>query len=120
MDFDSAIAAHGEWKHKLAKYLQKPDRSLDPGKVGRDDACPLGQWIHGEAGKRFATLPELTVLRAEHARFHREAASIVKRADAGENVSGLVALGGTSPFALASSSVVQAILQMKKSVPAAR
>ncbi len=43
MDFDQAIAAHGEWKRKLSDYLSKPDGSLKPAAVSTDNNCPLGQ-----------------------------------------------------------------------------
>lgn len=116
MNFDEAIRAHGEWKFKLADYVRKPDRSLDAGKVGRDDACALGQWIHGEAAVRFVKSAELAKLRTEHARFHEVAAAIVKRADAGEKLAADVAIGAASPFADASLRVVSAITAMKKAL----
>ena len=42
----------------LAAFIRNPDRSIDPAVVGRDDRCPLGQWLHGDAKKRLAVLPE--------------------------------------------------------------
>jgi hypothetical protein len=119
MDFDHAIAAHAAWKSKLANYLKNPDHSIQPDDVALDDQCELGKWIAGE-GKQFAKLPEYAGVKSDHARFHRVAANIVMRANAGQKVSEEVVLGAKSEFASASSSVVRAImaLKLKVEVPA--
>ena len=115
MDFDYAIAAHSSWKNRLATYLKKPDHSLKPAEVGMDDHCDLGKWIAGE-GKQFAKLPEYATMKSEHARFHKAAAAVVQRADAGQNVSEEVALGAKSDFVAASAAVVRAIMALKSKV----
>jgi len=117
MDFDHAIAAHSSWKSKLDGYLKNPDHSLKPAEVGLDDHCDLGKWIVGE-GKQFSKLPEYVSLKSEHSRFHKAAASVIQHADAGQNVSEEIALGGKSEFSLASAAVVRAIMALKsKAVP---
>jgi len=115
MDFDQAIAAHSAWKGKLSKYLQNPDRSLQPTEIAVDDRCDLGKWIAGE-GKKFAKLPEYAAVKSDHTRFHKVAASIVQRANAGEKVAEEVALGAKSEFAVASSAVVRSIMSLKAKV----
>ena len=76
MNFDEAIQTHAEWKQKLSIYLKKPDRSLDPIKVGRDDGCALGCWIH-QGGGPLGTSPEFPQLKAAHTSFHKAAAEVV-------------------------------------------
>jgi hypothetical protein len=115
MDFDHAIAAHAAWKSKLAKYLKSPDHSIKPAEVALDDHCELGKWIAGE-GKQFANLPEYASMKSDHTRFHKVAADIVQRANAGQKVLEEVALGAKSEFASASSSVVRAIIALKSRV----
>jgi hypothetical protein len=115
MDFDHAIAAHAAWKNKLAKYLKTPDHSLQPSEVALENRCDLGKWIDGE-GKKFAKLPEYASVKSDHARFHKVAAGIVQRANAGEQVAEEVALGAKSEFASASSEVVRAIMALKSKV----
>lgn len=112
MDFDEAIKAHAAWKIKLTTYLAKPDGSLKAGDVAVDHKCALGQWIHGE-GAHYAKLEEYATLKSEHARFHKAAAEVIKKADSGQNTSADTALGGTSEFATASTNVVSAIMKMK-------
>lgn len=112
MNFDEAIRAHSDWKMKLRTYLRNPDGSLKSVEIAPDNKCALGQWIHGE-GTKWSSLPEYETLKTEHAKFHKEAAQIVTKADSGQNITEEIALGGSSGFATASSSVVSAIMKMK-------
>lgn len=114
MNFDEAVVAHSAWKRKLGAYLQKPDKSIDAVKLAKDDQCELGKWIQADRGK-YASNPAFVELKKEHANFHRAAADVVRRADAGEKVSGELALGGSSAYAGCSTKVVTAILQLKRS-----
>ena len=117
MDFDGAIRAHSEWKMKLSAYIRKPDGILKAADVCLDNKCALGQWIYGD-GSKYASLPEYPVLKTEHAKFHKEASDVIRKADTGQNMTDEIALGGTSGFATASSKVISAIMMMKKKVPA--
>jgi nitric oxide synthase oxygenase domain/subunit len=113
MNFDDAIRAHAAWKMKLSRYVQQPNGSLKPSDIEVDNRCALGQWIHGE-GAKFARIPEYATLKSEHARFHRAAADIVRKADLGHNVSDALALGSNSAFGASSSAVVSAIIALKR------
>lgn len=113
MDFDEAIKAHSAWKLKLATYLKKPDGSLKAAEIQPDNKCQLGQWIYGE-GAQWSKLPEYATLKSEHARFHKAAAEVVRKADSGKDTSEDTALGSKSEFASASSSVVSAIMGIRR------
>lgn len=115
MEFDEAIAAHSAWKSKLKVYFLKPDKSLNVTTIAMDDQCALGKWLYAE-GAKYASYPEFKELKAQHTSFHRAAADLVKRADAGEKVSEEAALGASSPFSHLSARVVQLILAMKQKV----
>jgi methyl-accepting chemotaxis protein len=112
MDFDKAIAAHSQWKSKLSTYLRKPDKSLQPNEVSADNKCDLGKWIVAD-GAKLASDPEFSKLKSEHTRFHKAAADIIRRANAGEKVAEDTALGAKSEFVSASSAVVQALMHIK-------
>ncbi len=112
MDFDQAIKAHSEWKMKLQTYLKKPDKSLKAEEIQLDNKCPLGQWVYGEGAKHSA-LAEYATLKAEHAKFHKAAANVVRKADSGQSTSEETSLGANSDFANSSSTVVMAIMKMK-------
>ena len=115
MDFDQAIAAHAAWKNKLSKYLANPDQSLQPAEIALDNRCELGKWIAGE-GQKFASLSEYSSVKSNHARFHKVAADIVQRANAGQEVSEEVVLGAKNEFGAASSAVVRSIMALKSKV----
>lgn len=85
MDYDQAIGAHASWKTRLRNYIRNPDRSLSATEVARDNVCDLGCWIHGH-GQSHAALPAFPRLKAAHTQFHRVAAEIIARANAGERV----------------------------------
>lgn len=113
MNFDEAIRAHSDWKMKLSGYLRKPDGTLKAADIEPDNRCPLGQWIHGE-GAVHSKVSEYGVLKTEHAKFHKAAAEVVRKADAGKDTSEDTMLGSTSAFGTASQAVVSAILAMKR------
>lgn len=112
MDFNEAIKAHSAWKMKLSAYLAKPDGSLKAADVEKDNVCELGKWLHGE-GTKHNSVAEYAPLVKDHATFHKCAAEVIRKADAGQNMSEEVALGSSSAFATASSNVVGAIMKMK-------
>jgi Chemoreceptor zinc-binding domain len=115
MDFDQAIAAHSKWKGKLRTYIASPDGSLSAPEIALDNKCELGKWISGE-GAKYSNLPEFKSLRSQHAHFHKAAAEIVRKVDAGHNVTEEVALGAKSEFSSASADVVSAIMALKAEV----
>ena len=115
MDFDEAMAAHSEWRMKLANYIRKPDKSLSASIVSKDNQCALGKWLYAE-GQRHGVLPEYTQLVEAHKRFHAAAGIIIARADKGENVTEEVTLGAVSDYSRASVAVAMAIMGMKRKV----
>lgn len=113
MNFDDAIKAHASWKMKLTNYISSPDRSLKADVVGKDDQCDLGRWIASDS-KHHQGRPEFRELKEAHACFHKAAADVIRRADAGENVSGEVVLGGSSQYAQCSSKVTSLLMALKR------
>jgi hypothetical protein len=113
MDFEQAIQVHVQWKSKLAAYIAKPDHTLNPATIAKDDCCELGKWLRGE-GRKFSSSPDFVKLVADHARFHVAAADIVRKADAGQYVSEEIALGAKSEYAAASNTVVTELMRLKK------
>ena len=113
MDFDSAIQAHQDWKAKLATYIRTKDGSLDENTVTKDNVCPLGQWLHGEGNAKYGSDSEFKELVAKHADFHKAAADIVRRVNAGETVNEGSTLDMTSPYGVVSKEVIQLIIREK-------
>lgn len=112
MDFDEAIRAHATWKRRFSACLRARDHGIDVANLEVDDKCPLGCWIHGEGAKHGAR-PELVALKDAHARFHRAAAAVARKAESGQAVSEELVLGSDSDFAQASQAVVAALMTAK-------
>lgn len=108
MNFDEAIRAHTTWKSRIAAYLRRPDGSLDPKVVGSDCECPLGRWL-AQQGPR----DDLWDLVTLHTQFHKEAARIVQRADAGQPLSAETALGAASPYGTVSSKLFHRLTELR-------
>ena len=115
MNFDEAVRTHSDWKSRLRQYVSHPDRSLDVATVTSDQRCDLGKWLSDE-GKLYSSMPEFLKLKTDHARFHRAAGDVIRRADSGAKVTEEMALGAHSEFADASGAVVSAIMAMKHKV----
>ena len=100
---------------KLASYLAKPDHSLNATVVESPGQCDLGKWISGE-GKKYSSLPEFTAMVTGHTAFHKAAASVIRKADAGHQVGEEVALGAKSEFATASNAVVRSLMTLRTKI----
>jgi hypothetical protein len=112
LNFEQAIDAHSNWKWKLSNYIQAPDHSINSATLAKDNLCELGKWIAENAGKYKSD--DFNVLRSEHTEFHRLAADVVRRADAGECVSQEVAVEKKSPYGRCSMNVVLAIKRIQR------
>lgn len=85
LNFYTAIHTHQAWKRRLLQLVQgDAAEALDPDHVGRDDCCELGAWLHASppVPARERELFERVV--AQHARFHRLAAEMVRRIQRGD------------------------------------
>lgn len=105
MKTEDAILAHARWKTRLTGYLNKPDGSINISELEVDNRCELGKWIHGEAAQKVSAA-DLAQLKTAHAKFHRAAADIVRKVDAGAPVNQDAMLGFKSDFGAASLAVV--------------
>lgn len=115
MNFDEAITAHSQWKIRLQGVVAGTSKeNLDPGVVGLDNKCILGQWIHGEA-RQFAHHPEYSKLVSEHAAFHQCAADVLRTITAGkaEQAKAMIDNGA---FHEASIRTINAIRHLRKKV----
>ncbi len=112
MVIDEVIRAHVAWRAKLSSYLRKRDGTLKASEIEVDGRCELGRWIAGE-GTAHAASPEFGAVRVLHARFHRCAADVVRKADADKDVSEEVVLGGSSAYGMVSTDLVGALRSMR-------
>ncbi|HUN92877.1 MAG TPA: CZB domain-containing protein [Burkholderiaceae bacterium] len=113
MDLNSAIEAHGQWKVKFRTAIRSKEK-LDAATISRDNACALGQWLHGEAKGKYAALKSYGSCVDKHAAFHREAGKVAEAINAGKFDEAEKMLAGATPYASASSAVGGAIVGLQK------
>ncbi|MCP5269709.1 MAG: cache domain-containing protein [Burkholderiaceae bacterium] len=112
-DFDAAIQAHRQWKVKLRQAIGQQER-LDADTLCRDDACPLGRWLHGPGGARWGGKPSFVELVDRHADFHRAAGSVARQINAGDYDRAERLIGAGSDFARASTEVATLLTRAKR------
>lgn len=113
LDVDAAIAAHEQWKQRLAQHLRgEASEPLDPAVVCLDNRCELGRWLHGAGRARLGKYPAFTVLVARHQYFHTQAAEVLTQAQSGQHEAAEKALNGA--FRYASSQVVLLLKELKR------
>lgn len=113
MDLGSAIQAHGEWKLKLRTAIQKKER-LDVAAIAVDNKCPLGQWLHGEAKARYASMKSYQECVVRHAAFHKEASRVAEAINAADYATASAMLDAGTPYTAASGAVGSAIIGLKR------
>ena len=114
-DFDQAIEAHRKWKVRLRQAIANHEQ-LDADTICRDDRCPLGQWLHGDGGKRWGTRPLFTQLLQKHAAFHQSAGSVARKINAGQYTDAGQLIGAGSEFAQVSLEVTTLLASAKRSL----
>jgi methyl-accepting chemotaxis protein len=110
MKLEEAIQAHSRWKVRLRSCIAGQEK-LDPNEVAKDHVCPLGQWIHGD-GAVHRSSPMFTSMQQEHARFHRAASEVARKAMGGDKNGAERMLGAGSEFEAASTKVAQSIMAL--------
>lgn len=108
IDLSNALEAHAEWRYRLRAAIVGK-RRLDAEMVARDDACPLGKWLHGEAKEQYWALKSYERCVAEHARFHAQAGKVAEAINAGEYARAQAMIANESAYTAASLSVGAAI-----------
>lgn len=113
MDLDIAIKAHAEWKTKF-RTAMAGQQTLDAASIGKDNQCPLGQWLHGEAKARYSGLRSYSQCVAAHAKFHACAGEVATLINQSNYAQAEATMGGGTPYTAASSAVGVAIIALRK------
>lgn len=113
MDLDSAIKAHGEWKVKFRAAIAGKQK-LDAATIAKDNVCPLGSWLHGEAKAKYAGLKSYAKCVGDHAAFHTEAGKVASAINAGRFTEAETMIGSSTAYSNASSTVGAAIIGLRK------
>jgi len=95
MNFSSAIQAHTNWKLRLYGNCRNSSKDvIDISTLGKDNACELGKWLHGDA-QQHTSDPQFGELISSHAAFHRSAASVAAMIEGGKRTEAEALLNST-------------------------
>ncbi len=117
MNFDDAFNAHMLWKAIFLAGI-KARHPVDAQGVGRDDLCPLGQWLHGEAKAQYAGLRPYAKCLDDHSEFHRQAARVAELINSCRFEDAAAMVEGTSPFVRAAVEIGVALTDLERAVQA--
>lgn len=113
MNLEEAVQKHAEWKLKFRSAISKKEQ-MDAATIGKDNCCPVGQWLYGEGKTRWSSKPEFQTALDKHKAFHVQAGQVAGLINAGKYAEAEAALGSGTAYASASSEVGVAFIALKK------
>jgi hypothetical protein len=107
-----AIGAHAVWKMRLKAAIDTGQSEFQVAVVQQDNQCPFGKWLYAAQANVRASA-DYKKVQEMHARFHREAASVLELALKGNKAEAekRMAVGGA--FAQLSSELIAAMTAWK-------
>ncbi|WP_169307381.1 CZB domain-containing protein [Chitiniphilus eburneus] len=113
MDIERMINMHMKWKARFETALRQRIW-LDAGAIAVDKGCLLSNWLHGEGWARYGFSRAWSDCVAAHSNFHRQAAIAVQQINERFDLPVQEALGGASPYALASQALEKALVRLRQ------
>ena len=113
MNVDEAVVKEGELRHKLLGAIAGK-HELDTKAVGRTDTCALGNWLHGEAERKFPFVKSYRPCLDAHAAFHAEMEKVARQINLGEYEQAQAMLASGTPCAKSFVAMVAAVREFKK------
>jgi len=112
MNLEEALAKEGETRPKLLAAIAAK-HELDPKGAGKVDACVLGNWLHGEAERKFPFVKSFQPCVDAHDAFHAEVEKVVRQINLGEYENAQAMLASGTPCTKAFIAMVAAVRKLK-------
>ena len=112
MNLEEALAKDGETRQRLLAAIAGKFQ-LDSKSVAKVDACMLGNWLHGEAERKFKFLKSYKPCVDAHDAFHAEVEKVVRQINLGEYEQAKAMLANGTPCTKAFLAMVAAVRQFK-------
>jgi hypothetical protein len=112
MDLEEALAKEMETRPKLLSAIDAK-HELDPKAAGKVDACMLGNWLHGEAERKFPFVKSFQPCVDAHDAFHAEVEKVVRQINLGEYEQAKAMLASGTSCTKAFIAMVAAVRQLK-------
>jgi hypothetical protein len=113
MNLDEALVQEGELRKKLLAAIGGKYQ-LDPKSISKVEACVLGNWLHGEAERKFPLMKSYQPCIDAHTAFHAELEKVVRQINLGEYEQAEAMLANGTPCAKAFVGLVAALRQLRK------
>lgn len=113
MNLDDAIAKDRELKEKFIAAIAGKT-TLDEVLIGKADRCVLGNWLHGEAERKYPFLKSYKPCVEAHTAFHVQARKVVRQINGREYVDAQAMLGDNAAYAKALGALEAATALLKK------
>lgn len=109
-------AAYEEDKALKEKFIAAIESrwQLDAAIISKADRCNLGNWLHGEAERKYKFLKSYKPCMDAHDEFHTQAAKIARQIVLGEYDSARAMLEGGTPFSKSLATLGMTLIQLKK------
>lgn len=115
-EIDSAISAHGQWKHKLREIIRSGESEHTVAHVRSDKNCSFGKWLHIRIDPAVKSSAHYKAAVDLHAKFHEEAAKVLELGLKGETDAATSAMSLTSPFTQTSAALTAKLNDWKSSL----
>lgn len=106
-EIGKAITAHGQWKQKLRSAIDTGLSESTPEKVCKDNNCSFGKWLYDRIDEDEKRSPHYLEAVKLHAKFHVEAASVLKLALAGRKAEASQGVALNSEFSKVSGELTR-------------
>jgi hypothetical protein len=114
-EIDNALAAHGQWKQRLAAAIQNGSSEFVPAQVQLDNGCAFGKWFYSLPDP-VKNSPQGQEVQKLHAAFHKEAARILDLAIKGQKEAASQAIAPGSVYINISGQLMMAMMRWKVSI----
>jgi methyl-accepting chemotaxis protein len=113
MNLDDAIAKDKELKEKFVAAIAAKAQ-LDAAVIGKTDRCVLGNWLHGEAERKYPFLKSYKPCVEAHTAFHVQAGKVVREINGGECADAQAMIGDNTAYSKAADALQAAAMLLKK------
>ena len=113
MDLRAAYEEDKALKDKFVEAIESQWK-LDASLISKADRCTLGNWLHGEADRKFKFLKSYKPCMEAHDEYHTQAAKVARQIQIGEYDSARTMLEGGTPYSKSLAILGATLIQLKK------
>lgn len=113
MNLDEALAKDAELKTKFLNAIAGKTK-LDQTAITKADVCALGNWLYGEAERKYKFIKSYKPCVDAHVAFHIVAGKVVRQINGGEYEDAQAMIADNTPYSKAFDALDAAVKLLKK------